>query len=56
MPNVDQLLSNLIDANNLIATALTELHDNPALAANLHWRDNLETTGYGISSLLSTED
>lgn len=56
MPNPDELLSNLLDANNLIATALTELHNDPALAANPHWRDNLETTGYGISSLLSTVD
>ncbi len=52
----DELLSRLIDAISTLNAAAIELHDDPALAKNLHWRDNLETSGYQISTLLSTDD
>jgi hypothetical protein len=50
------LIEALIDAQQMIATALAELKRDPSLADNPHWRDHLEGTGYMISTLLSTED
>jgi hypothetical protein len=50
------LLARIADAMEQLARVMRELVDEPALAGNLHWRDNLETTGYQIMTALSTDD
>lgn len=54
--NAQEMIARLIDANNMIASALTDLHADPALVDNPHFRENLGMTGYQIGTLLSDED
>lgn len=53
---MNELLERLRDAKTMIDAALADLEGDPALAYNLHWRENLAETGYRVETLLSEED
>jgi hypothetical protein len=52
----DTLVQRIKDAEADLARMRAELEAEPALEANWHWRDSLETVAYHAMTSLSTED
>lgn len=51
----DSLLERLKDAREVIDSAIRGLEADPSLEQNAHWRDNLETSAYYLSTSLGTD-